>query len=165
MAPEKGARRAALVARKAGMRLLMAAKMREPWEKRFFAEQVEPLLGDGIEYIGEIGHEDKVRLLGGARALVNPIRWPEPFGLVMIEALACGTPVLAFRQGSAPELVDHGVTGYLSDSVDAMADDVARLDALDRAACRRAAEARFSTERMVREHLAVYEQVIRRHRS
>ncbi|RMH77088.1 MAG: glycosyltransferase family 4 protein [Actinomyces sp.] len=165
MAPEKGARRAALVARKAGMRLLMAAKMREPWEKRFFAEQVEPLLGDGIEYIGEIGHEDKVRLLGGARALVNPIRWPEPFGLVMIEALACGTPVLAFHQGSAPELVDHGVTGYLSDSVDAMADDVARLDALDRAACRRAAEARFSTERMVREHLAVYEQVIRRHRS
>ncbi len=164
MAPEKGARRAALVARSVGMRLLIAAKMREPWERRFFAEQVEPLLGDGIEYVGEIGHDDKVRLLGAATALVNPIRWPEPFGLVMIEALACGTPVLAFDQGSAPEIVEDGVTGFVSRTVEEMASDVTRVAELDRRACRRAAETRFSTERMVRDHLAVYERLVARNR-
>ena len=156
MAPEKGARRAALAAKAAGVRLLMAAKMREPLERDFFHEQVEPLLDDDIVYLGEIGMEEKVPLLQHATALVNPIRWPEPFGLVMIEALACGTPVLAFREGSAPELVDDGVTGALCDSVDELAGCIGRAHALDRAACRRSAEERFSTERMVDDHLALF---------
>jgi glycosyltransferase involved in cell wall biosynthesis len=156
MAPEKGARRAALVARQAGVRLLIAAKMREPWEHRYYEEQVQPLLGDDVTYIGEVGGGDKLDLLGGARALLNPIRWPEPFGLVMIEALACGTPVLAFKEGAAPEIVEHGVTGFLCDDVDDMVRAVARLDELDRAACRAAVDRYFSTARMVREHVELF---------
>jgi glycosyltransferase involved in cell wall biosynthesis len=161
MAPEKGARRAALAAKRAGVRLIIAAKMREPWERQFFAEQVEPLLDDDITYVGEAGNDEKVALLRGATALVNPIRWPEPFGLVMIEALACGTPVLAFREGSAPELVEHGTTGFLCTDVDDLVVHLAKVGDLDRAACRQQAERRFSTSRMVADHLELYERVIR----
>lgn len=160
MAPEKGARRAALAAQRAGVRLLMAAKMREPWEHQFFAEQVQPLLSDRIRYVGEVEHEERVRLLQGAIALVNPIRWPEPFGLVMIEALACGTPVLAFREGSAPELIDDGVTGLLCDDLDELVGKLEEVAKLDRAACRAAAEQRFSRQRMVADHLDLFEQVL-----
>ena len=98
MAPEKGVHRAARVAREAGVRLLIAAKMSEPAEHRYFQEEVEPFLDQNVEYVGEVGKREKLALLAGARALVNPIRWAEPFGLVMIEALACGTPVLAFAR-------------------------------------------------------------------
>lgn len=161
MAPEKGARRAILAAQELGARLFLAAKMREPLEHAFFAEQVRPLLGHDIVYVGEVGHEEKVRLLGGATALVNPIRWPEPFGLVMIESLACGTPVLAFREGSAPELVDDGVTGFLCDDVDDLAARMAVAATLDRSKCRAAAEERFSTERMVANHLGLFQRVVR----
>jgi glycosyltransferase involved in cell wall biosynthesis len=160
MAPEKGARRAALAAKQAGARLVMAAKMHERWEREFFEQQVRPLLDDRITYIGEVGGQDKIRLLQGATALVNPIRWPEPFGLVMIEALACGTPVLAFAEGSAPELIDHGTTGYLCEDVDDLACRLGDLRRLDRGACRRAAEQRFSTARMVDDHLALFERVV-----
>lgn len=160
MAPEKGARRAALAAKAAGVRLVMAAKMQEPGEHAFYREQVRPLLDDDITYIGEVGPEVKVPLLCNAKALVNPIRWPEPFGLVMIEALACGTPVLAFREGSAPELIDDGVTGFLCDDVDELAERLTQLDRLDRHACRAAAEQRFSTERMVADHLVLFERVL-----
>jgi len=163
MAPEKGARRAALAARQAGARLVIAAKMREPWEHQFFTEQVEPLLGDDIVYIGEADHDTKVRLLQDATALVNPIRWPEPFGLVMIEALACGTPVLAFREGSAPEIVDDGVTGFLCDDVDDLAEHLDKAADLDRAACRQAAEDRFSRERMVADHRRLFTSIIEEH--
>lgn len=162
MAPEKGARQAALAARELGVRLLMAAKMREPLEHAFYQEQVQPLLGDGISYVGEVGHQERVRLLQGARALVNPIRWSEPFGLVMAEALACGTPVIAFREGSTPELVDHGVTGYLCDVDDDLAKRMAEVSQIDRKACRAAAGSRFSTERMVNEHLALYQRLLER---
>lgn len=161
MAPEKGARQAAEAARELGVRLLLAAKMREPLERAFFEEQVQPLLGKGVDYVGEVGHDERVRLLRGARALVNPIRWSEPFGLVMVEALACGTPVVAFREGSTPELIDHGVTGYLCDDHD-LVQRMAEVDSLDRAACRDAAERRFSTERMVQEHLALYQRLLDR---
>ena len=113
MAEAKGAREAALVARRAGVPLMIAAKMREPAEKDYFEREVRPLLGAGVVFLGEVGGTEKLELLGGARALLNPIGWPEPFGLVMIEALACGTPVLAFPNGSAPEIVDHGRTGFL----------------------------------------------------
>lgn len=160
MVPEKGARRAALAAKRAGARLVMAAKMREPLEREFFAEQIRPLLDDDITFVGEVGREDRLRLLQGATALVNPIRWPEPFGLVMLEALACGTPVLAYPEGAAPEIVDDGVTGYLCRDDDDLARRLGDAAALDRAACRRAAEERFSTERMVADHLALFERVL-----
>ena len=162
MAPEKGARRAAEIARAAGRRLLIAAKMREPLEMRYFEEEVRPLLGADVEYIGEVGWERKIELLAGAEVLVNPIRWAEPFGLVMIEAMACGTPVLAFKEGAAPEIIDHGVTGFVC--VDE-ADMVAQLDRvgdLDRRACRAAVEDHFSLDRMVAEHVAVYERLVNR---
>lgn len=160
MTPEKGAHRAAAVARRAGVPLVMAAKMREPAEKEYFDRCVRPLLGPGIEYVGEVGGADKLALLGGARALINPIRWQEPFGLVMIEALACGTPVLAFPEGAAPEIVDDGVTGFLCRDEDDMVRAVGRLGEIDRAACRTTMELRFSTARMVAEHVDLYGEVL-----
>lgn len=160
MVPEKGVRRAAVAAERAGVRLLIAAKMQEPWEYQFFTEQVEPLLSDRIVFLGEVGPTERIELLQGARALLNPIRWDEPFGLVMIEALACGTPVLAFRQGSAPEIVEHGVTGFLSEHTDELAEQIPLVPTLDRSTCRKAAEARFATERMVADHLDLFERLI-----
>lgn len=160
MDPTKGAHRAAEAARKAGIRLLMAAKMREPAERAYFHEMVEPLLGNGIEYLGEVPHERKLEMLVGARALLFPIRWNEPFGLVMIEAMACGTPVLAFPEGAAPEVVQDGVTGFLCRDEAAMAEAIVRVDDLTRGACRAAVEGYFSTERMVQEHLAAFEELL-----
>lgn len=160
MAPEKGARTAAAVARASGRRLLIAAKMREPLEQRYFDEQVRPLLGDGVEMLGEVGWDQKLELLGGAQALINPIRWPEPFGLVMIEALACGTPVLTFPEGAAPEIVDHGVTGFLCDDDADMLARVDELGDLDRAVCRAAAKERFSNERMAADHVELYRRLV-----
>ncbi|MDQ3462290.1 MAG: glycosyltransferase, partial [Actinomycetota bacterium] len=160
MAPDKGARRAALVAQEAGVPLLIAAKMREPLEFEYFEEQVKPLLGGDIEFVGEVGGDKKLKLLGDARALLNPIRWVEPFGLVMIEALACGTPVVTFPQGAAPEIVDHGITGFLCEDRNDMVKAVDRVDELDREACRTAVEQRFSYDRMVAEHLALFEELL-----
>jgi glycosyltransferase involved in cell wall biosynthesis len=160
MSPEKGARRAILAAREAGVRLLIAAKMREPLEQRFFCELIQPLLDDDIVYVGEATTEERLRLLRGATALVNPIRWPEPFGLVMIEALACGTPVLTYHEGSAPELIEHGVTGFLCDSISEIAQHIAEVGSIDRSRCRAVAEERFGTDRMVRDHVALYEHVL-----
>jgi glycosyltransferase involved in cell wall biosynthesis len=156
MAPGKGVHVAALVARQAGVRLLIAAKMREPKEIEYFETRVRPLIGHGVEYLGEVGHDEKLELLGRARALVNPIEWPEPFGLVMLESLACGTPVLTFPYGAAPEIVTHGVNGFLCSDVADMADAVTHVADLDRAACRAPVEEYFSTERMVAEHLVLY---------
>lgn len=102
MVPDKGAREAALIARQAGVPLCIAAKMREPLEHEYFEAEVRPVLDGDIEYVGEVGGSDKYDLLAGAAGLLNPIRWPEPFGLVMIEALACGTPVLTYPQGALP---------------------------------------------------------------
>jgi len=160
MHPNKGVHRAIGIARAAGRRLLIAAKMWEPAERRYFEEQVAPLLGDGAEYIGQLDARAKRELLCGAEALVNPIRWAEPFGLVMIEALAAGTPVLAFPEGAAPEIVEHGRTGFLCRDDADMAARLRQVGELDRAACRRAAEARFSTRRMVADHLALYRELL-----
>ena len=157
---DKGVRAAAEIARRAGVPLLIAAKNREPAERSCFEREVRPLLGQGVEYVGEIGGSEKLTLLGGARALLNPIQWPEPFGLVMIEALACGTPVLALRNGSAPEIVEHGVTGFLSDDLHGLELALERVDEIDRTACRRAAERSFSSARMVRQHLDLYAQLL-----
>lgn len=160
MAPDKGPHRAIEVARRAGMRLLLAAKMREPWEREFFAEQVEPLLGPDAVYLGEVSHDRKLELLAGAAALVFPIRWNEPFGMVMIEAMACGTPVLAFPEGAAPEVVDDGRTGFLCEDEDAMVAAVGRLGYLQRDDCRRSVETYFSTERMVADHVELFESML-----
>ena len=157
MAHDKGAHRAIAVARKAGMRILMAAKMREAWETHYFTEYVEPLLGPDAVYLGEVPHERKLELLANASALLFPIRWNEPFGMVMIESMACGTPVLAFPEGSVPEVVDHGRTGFICADEEAMVEAIGKLDTLSRQDCRDAVEGYFSTERMVAEHVELYE--------
>jgi glycosyltransferase involved in cell wall biosynthesis len=160
MSPDKGAHRAIAAARAAGMRILMAAKMREPWEVRYFTEQVEPLLGPDAVYLGEVPHEQKLELLDGAAALLFPIRWNEPFGLVMLEAMACGTPVLAFPEGAAPEVVVHGSTGFICEDEAEMTAAINRIDQIDRGACRDAVEGYFSTRRMVADHLALFESLL-----
>lgn len=165
MAPEKGAHRAIAAAREAGVRLLIAAKMQERAERAFFAKHIEPMLGDDVVYLGEVSADEKFELLGRARALVNPIRWAEPFGLVMIEALACGTPVVAFPEGSAPEIVQHGVTGFLGEDVHELAACMRRIDEIDRSTCRLAAEVSYSTERMIEQHIALFERLLARARA
>ncbi len=160
MAPEKGAHRAIEACRKAGVPLLMAAKMREPWEHAYFAAEIAPHLDDAVRYLGEVPHQEKLDLLGGAMALVNPIRWHEPFGLVMTEALACGTPVVSFREGAAPEVVEDGRTGFLCADESEMADAIGRLGEIDRQACRAAVEGYFSMERMVDEHIELFQHVL-----
>jgi glycosyltransferase involved in cell wall biosynthesis len=160
MNPDKGPREAALIARAAGVPLKMAAKLREAAEQEYFDAEVKPLLCSDVEYIGELGEQDKLELVGDSFALLNPIQWPEPFGLVMIEALAAGTPVVATPAGSAPEIVDDGVTGYLRRGCAALAEALTAAADLDRAACRAAAASRFATERMVREHVQLYSDLI-----
>lgn len=156
MAPEKGVDVAARVARASGRRLLIAAKMWEPSERAYFDAEVRPLLGADVEYVGQVSGRAKAELLAGADALLNPIRWPEPFGLVMVEALACGTPVITSPAGAAPEIVDDGVTGFLCDTEAAMVRAVDRVGEIDRAACRRTVVDRFSADRMVADHLDLY---------
>jgi glycosyltransferase involved in cell wall biosynthesis len=160
MSPDKGAHRAIRVARRAGRRIMLAAKMWEPAERRYFAERVEPLLGPDASYLGAVGGRRKLDLLTGAAALLNPIRWPEPFGLVMIEALACGTPVLSFPAGSAAEIVEPGRTGFLCIDEEDMAAKLALVPGLDRVHCRHSAATRFSTARMVDGHLALYRRLL-----
>jgi glycosyltransferase involved in cell wall biosynthesis len=160
IAPEKGVHRAIDVARLAGLPLVIAAKMREESERRYFDEFVAPRLGPGVEFVGEVSGARKLDLLARARGLLNPICWQEPFGLVMTEALACGTPVLAFPNGAATEIVEDGVTGFLRDDMDALAACAARLDELSRPVCRKSVEERFSAERMVRDYEALYEHLV-----
>jgi glycosyltransferase involved in cell wall biosynthesis len=156
MCADKGAHRALDVARRAGLNLVVVGKMRTQAEQDYFQREVKPRLGEDAWYVGEVPHARKLEILQKAWCLLFPIRWPEPFGLVMIEALACGTPVLAFPEGAAPEVIDHGVTGFLCDGEDDMVEALARVHTIDRHACRRAVEDRFSSERMVDEHIALY---------
>jgi glycosyltransferase involved in cell wall biosynthesis len=160
LSPDKGAGRAIEAARKADVPLVLAGKMREPWEREYFKSRVKPFLSDDIQYLGEVGHDRKLELLADARALLFPIRWNEPFGLVMVEAMACGTPVLAFKEGATAEVVEHGKTGFLCDDEAAMAEAVGRLGEIDRSACRAAVENYFSTSRMAAEHLELFESLI-----
>ena len=129
-------------------------------EFEYFQTEVEPLLGDGIEYVGELDEAGKFELLGAATALLNPIQWSEPFGLVMIEALACGTPVVATSSGSVPEIIDDGRTGFIRDTAEDLATWLLRAADLDRATCREVAEIRFSTARMVSDHLDLYAELM-----
>jgi glycosyltransferase involved in cell wall biosynthesis len=160
MSPDKGVARAAVLARRAGVRLLIAAKMREPHERRYFDEEVKPHLGGGVDYVGEVGGKDKVELLQGAFCLFNPIAWPEPFGMVMIEALACGTPVVTTPFGAAPEIVEDGVVGYVRASERELTEVLARVGQIDRHACRKRVAQHFSVELMVAKHCAVYSEAI-----
>lgn len=161
MAPEKGAHRAIEAARRAGMPIYLAAKMREPDEIAYFDAHVRPHLGPDVEFLGEVDAAAKVKLLAGARALVNPITWCEPFGMVMLESLGCGTPVVGFPGGAAPEIVEHGRSGFLVDTVDELALALGRVDQLDRADCRKRA-GHFSVERMVDGYLDVFFEARRR---
>jgi glycosyltransferase involved in cell wall biosynthesis len=160
MSPHKGVAAAARIARTAAVPLLIAAKMSEPAERAYFDLEVRPLLGNGIEYVGEVGPSEKKLLLGSARCLLNPIAWAEPFGMVMVEALACGTPVVATPRGAVPEIVRHGVTGFIATGEDSLAAAVDRSADLDRHDCRRAVEGHFSATRMVNDHVLLYEQLL-----
>jgi glycosyltransferase involved in cell wall biosynthesis len=162
MTADKGPREAIEVARLAGVPLKIAAKMREKAEIDYFKAEVKPLLSDEVEYIGELDPAEKYQLLGGAMALLNPIQWAEPFGLVMIEALACGTPVMATSFGSVPELIDDGRTGFVRDEAKDLAPCLLDASNLDRSTCREVAETRFSTARMVADHVDLYTELIER---
>jgi glycosyltransferase involved in cell wall biosynthesis len=160
MSPEKGARDAARIARAAGVELKIAAKCREPAERQYFDEHVKPYLGGGIEYLGELDHAEKGVLLRDARALLAPIDWEEPFGLVFAEAAACGTPVVATRRGSVPEVVVDGVTGIVRATPEELVRALPLVDSLDRVAIRLHAERQFAPARMVSDYLDAYSLVL-----
>ena len=159
--PDKGAHRAIAVAMELGLPLKMAGKNREQKERQYFAEFVEPHLGHGgIEYLGEVSHGHKVELLQDARATLFPIEWEEPFGLVMVESMACGTPVIATRHGAVPEVIEHGRSGLIVDNYRQMPEALEEADVLDPLECRRYVEERFAPERMVRDYEAAYRTAI-----
>jgi glycosyltransferase involved in cell wall biosynthesis len=162
MSPDKGVHHAVRVAKKAGRQLLMSTKMREDSEIGYFESEVKPLLDPGDEMPSEIPLERRVELLRGADAMLNPITWREPFGLVMAEALACATPVLAFPNGAATEIVESGRTGYLCRDEEEMISAVHRVADISRERCREAAEQRFSLQQMAREHERYYRRVLER---
>jgi glycosyltransferase involved in cell wall biosynthesis len=156
ISPEKRPDRAIEIARRAGMPLKIAAKV-DPADKRYFHETIEPLLASSnVEFVGEINDAGKSAFLGNAAALLFPIDWPEPFGLVMIEAMACGTPVIAWREGSVPEVVDEGRTGYIVDSIEDAVARVRESAGLDRGRIRRRFEERFDAARMAADYEALY---------
>lgn len=156
ISPEKRPDRAIAIARRAGIPLKIAAKV-DAADHAYFREVIEPLLDDPlIEFVGEIGDTQKSAFLGNARALLFPIDWPEPFGLVMIEAMACGTPVIAWRCGSVPEVVDHGRSGFIVASEDAAVAAVGRLDSIDRRVVRETFENRFTAHVMAKSYLQLY---------
>ena len=156
ISPEKRPDRAIAIAKRLGRPLKIAAKV-DAADQAYFEEKIEPLLHDPlIEFVGEIGDHQKSAFLGGADALLFPIDWPEPFGLVMIEAMACGTPVIAYACGSVPEVIEEGLTGFIVRGEDEAVDAVHRLPSLDRAAIRRRFEERFSATAMAQRYLAIY---------
>ena len=140
--------------------LKMAAKV-DPADRAYFERVVEPLLDHPlIDFVGEITDAQKSEFIGNAIGLVCPYDWPEPFGLVLIESLACGTPVLAYRRGSIPELIDHGSTGFISDNLNEMVSQVEKLGTIDRHRCRQVFDARFTAQRMTSDYVNIYQQLI-----
>ena len=138
----------------------MAAKV-DPADRAYFERVVEPLLDHPlVEFVGEITDGQKSEFIGNAIGLVCPYDWPEPFGLVLIESLACGTPVLAYRRGSIPELIDHSVTGFISENLDEMVGQVAQLDTIDRRRCRQVFDERFTAQRMTNDYVKLYQQLV-----
>jgi glycosyltransferase involved in cell wall biosynthesis len=159
ISPEKRPDRAVKIASALGIPLKIAAKI-DRTDEQYFRQVVEPLLGPGVEFVGEINEKAKRDFLGEALALLFPIDWPEPFGLAMIEAMACGTPVLAFRGGSVPEIVDHNVTGVIVDTVEEAIAALPRVMALDRSAVRRRFEQRFTALRMAHDYVNAYQKLL-----
>jgi glycosyltransferase involved in cell wall biosynthesis len=160
ISPEKGVDRAIAIARHSGMPLKIAAKV-DAADQQYFKTVVEPLLKDPlVEYVGEIGDQAKGAFLGHAYALLLPIEWPEPFGLVMIEALACGTPIIAYRRGSVPEVLEHGVTGFIVQGLEEAVKAIERIPMLSRSRCRQVFEERFSATRMASDYLTIYQQLL-----
>jgi glycosyltransferase involved in cell wall biosynthesis len=163
ISPEKRVDRAIEISRQVGMPLRVAAKV-DGADKTYFEENIRALLGDAnVDFIGEIGEVEKNEFLGNARALLFPIDWPEPFGLVMIEAMACGTPVIAFRGGSVEEIIEDGITGFVVSDIDEAVKAVSNLDAIDRSVCRARFEERFSVSRMCRDYVRAYRHVLDTH--
>ena len=170
IAPEKGLDTAIRVARQAGLPLRIAARkpLRNSMDpnvradRHHYQHEILPLLdGNSARFVGEVDGVDKDKFLGNAAALLFPIRWPEPFGLVMIEALGCGTPVIAFRQGSVPEVIEQGVTGFICEDEAGMVEAIGHIDEIDRERCRQVAEERFSPARMTDDYIQIYEQLCR----
>jgi glycosyltransferase involved in cell wall biosynthesis len=162
ISPEKAPDRAIEIARRARLPLKIAAKV-DAVDQEYYQSEIEPLLKDPlIEFIGEIGEADKGAFLGNALALLFPIDWPEPFGLVLIEAMANGTPVIAFGHGSVPEIIEDGVTGFIVDDIDSAVAAVPLALRLDRGLIRECFEERFTAERMARDYLALYERLLSR---
>jgi glycosyltransferase involved in cell wall biosynthesis len=162
VSPEKRLDRAIRIAQRVGMPLKVAAKVDEA-DQKYYEKEIEPLLEKNrsiVEFIGEIGEAGKNGFLGNAHALLFPIDWPEPFGLVMIEAMACGTPVIAYRNGSVPEVMTEGVTGFIVDNTDQAVRAVGRVANLSRAECRREFERRFSAKRMAEDYVSIYSQLL-----
>lgn len=162
ISPEKRVDLAIEIAKRAGMPIKIAAKI-DAADREYFETTVRKLLDDPlVEYIGEIGDSEKSEFLGNACALIFPIDWPEPFGLAMIESMACGTPVVAYRRGSVPEVIDEGTTGFIVDNLDDAVNAVHRVCALDRTVCRRVFEERFTASRMCSNYLDIYKQICER---
>jgi glycosyltransferase involved in cell wall biosynthesis len=160
ISPEKRVDRAIKIAKEIGMEIKIAAKV-DAADRAYFEHTVAPLLEDPlVDYLGEIGEREKDEFLGNAYALLFPIDWPEPFGLVMIEAMACGTPVIAYRHGSIPEVIEDGVTGFIVDGIEDAITAVERISTLSRKDCRRSFEQRFSASCMAANYLAVYQRLL-----
>jgi glycosyltransferase involved in cell wall biosynthesis len=160
ISPEKRVDRAIKIARRLGMPLKIAAKV-DSVDREYFRRAIQPLMqAPLIEYVGEVGEAEKDNLLGNAYALLFPIDWPEPFGLVMIEALACGTPVIAYRHGSVPEILDDGVTGFVVSDFESALRATQQVAELDRRRCRAAFEQRFVAARMARDYVSTYDRII-----
>jgi glycosyltransferase involved in cell wall biosynthesis len=159
ISPEKRVDRAIKIAKAVGMPLKIAAKV-DPADRVYYEREIKPLLNaPGVEFIGEINEQQKGDFLGNAYAYLFPIDWPEPFGLTMIESMACGTPTIAFRCGSVPEIIRDRVSGYIVDSIDQAVQAVAQAATIDRAACRAEFEQRFSAGRMARDYVKLYETI------
>ncbi len=162
MSPEKQPDQAIAIARRSGLPLKMAAKVDDA-DREYFETRIAPLLretGSRVEFVGEVGGRDKDEFLGGALALLFPIDWPEPFGLVMIEAMACGTPVIAYRRGSVPEVMQDGVSGFVVDNEAGAVEAVRKVRALDRWRCRQVFEERYSAARMTRDYVRIYQRLL-----
>jgi glycosyltransferase involved in cell wall biosynthesis len=158
--PDKGPQEAITIARRAGLPLHMILKRGEPPEREYFEREVKPMLASDVHLYENVTHTEKIELLGRASAMVFPIRWMEPFGLVMIEAMACGTPVLTTNWGAAPELVEDGVTGFRRDSEDDLVAMVSAVGSLDPAACRKRVVDLFSGVAMVRGYEEVFRNIL-----
>jgi len=162
MSPEKGPVEAIKIAKKAKMKLIMAAKI-DLVDQEYFAREVKPLIDDKqIKFIGEVNHQGKVKLLKNAKALITPIQWEEPFGLFFVEAMACGTPVIAFRMGSVPEVVKDGKTGFIVKNIKEAVEAVKNIDQIKREDCRIWVEKNFPIKKMVDDYEKIYYQIVKK---